>query len=99
QIACMRVPLRTIADNRYFLALDDRQITIFVVINLHLFPLSFFQTLPERQVELTQTRTCYRLKTFSPRAIPETPVRTTSRMQPSPMARMNASSLSLLPVT
>ena len=40
----------------------------------------------------------YRLKTFSPREMPDTPVRTVSRIAASPTACKKASSLSLVPV-
>ena len=39
QVAGVRVALRTVADDGNFLALDDAQITIFIVIDLHEIPL------------------------------------------------------------
>ncbi len=44
-------------------------------------------------------KTAQRLRTFSPREIPETPERTTSSTCASPTALMNASSLSVVPVS
>ena len=35
QVACLGMALGTVADDGYFLALDDREVAIFVVVNFH----------------------------------------------------------------
>ncbi len=80
EVLGMGMALRAIADDGNLLALEQRQVTVFVVKHFHF--ISF------------QTRS-----TRSPRAIPELPVRTVSRMVPSSRASMKASSLLPSPVS
>ena len=80
EILGVGMTLGAVADDGNLLALEQRQVTVFVVKHVHF--ISF------------QTRS-----TRSPRAIPELPVRTVSRMVPSSRASMKASSLLPSPVS
>ena len=75
-------------EDGHFFALNNRKITVFIVISLHWFHLYF----------AIQKLKTYTRSDFSPRAIPETPERTTSRMQLSPSASIKASIFWLLPL-
>src|SRR6266571_3981183 len=87
QVQGVGVSLRPIAHDRDLLALDERQVSVLVVIDFHAVSFWFCG-------ERVQT-----FKTLSPRPMPEAPVRTVSRMALCSSAWMKASSLAPVPVS
>ena len=90
EVQGMRMTLRTITDDGDFLALDQRQVTIFVVINLH-------GKLSKKIKSDKKSDKGYQASGTDmprgPRAIPSAPDRTISTTGISPRAARNASSL------
>ena len=97
----MRVALRTVTYDGDLLALDQREVGVFVVINFHGSPLLERGRVKQRDRRAAHRRRAARRYTFkirSPRPMPLTPVRTVSRISCLSIASMKASSFELLPV-
>ena len=105
QRVCMA--LRAVADDRDLLALDEGEVSVFVVENVH--DGSFANSKIQQFVRMEYCgpghdgapgvpvwHHTFRMR--SPRPMPELPVRTVSRIAPASSPWMNASSLSLAPV-
>src|SRR5690606_37671233 len=89
QVLGVGMALRAIADHGDLLALDEGEVGVLVVINLHVFPL-FGGSVRENGNVVSCAQT---LSTRSPRPTPHTPERTVSRIRAGSMAPMKASSL------
>ena len=100
QVVGMGMPLGAVADDRDLPILDDgtgpRPCRNTFACSLLIPPIRQLGDGPAAGRSPPRAR--YRLSTFSPRLMPDTPERTTSRMAALPMARKKASSLSPAPV-
>ncbi len=85
QVAGVGVALGAVADDGDLLALDDGKVTVFIVVNAH--------------CRFSWKRGYQMLRALSPREIPVTPLRTTSRMDAAPIAWMKLSIFSLVPAS
>jgi len=102
QVLCVGMALGAVADDGDFLPFDQGEVGVLVVINFHSYPLEQINRAgsadgqppgpPLRGANQT-------LRMRSPRPMPQTPVRTVSRIRPLSMAAKKESSLPLAPVS